>query len=81
MFLVGGGVLIMRCPILAISVNQAVANPGYAYIDPGTGSFLFQTFLAGLLALGASIHIFWHRIKETWQKMFHRREGRQEEGK
>jgi len=26
------------------------ARPAYAYLDPGTGSYLFQIILAGLLA-------------------------------
>ncbi len=34
-----------------------------AYIDPGTGSFLLQLMLAGLLGGLASIRIFWSRIR------------------
>lgn len=36
-----------------------VAN---AYIDPGTGSLVFQALIGGLLAVGVVIKIFWKRV-------------------
>ena len=36
-----------------------VAN---AYIDPGTGSFIFQAAIGALLAAGVAIKLFWKRI-------------------
>ena len=36
-----------------------VAN---AYIDPGTGSFVFQTAIGVLLAAGVVIKLFWKKI-------------------
>jgi hypothetical protein len=33
-----------------------------AYIDPGTGSYLLQMALAGLLGAGYTIRRFWTRI-------------------
>lgn len=37
--------------------------PTYAYIDPGTGSFLVQVVIAGLLGVLVSLRIYWARIK------------------
>ena len=34
-----------------------------AYIDPGTGSILLQALLGGLAAAGASIAIYWNKLK------------------
>jgi hypothetical protein len=34
-----------------------------AYIDPGTGSILLQALLGGLAAAGASIVIYWNKLK------------------
>ncbi len=31
-----------------------IPQPAYAYIDPGLGSLLFQSVVAGLLAVGAA---------------------------
>jgi hypothetical protein len=33
-----------------------------AYIDPGTGSMIWQGLVAALLAVGVTIKIFWRRI-------------------
>jgi len=33
-----------------------------AYIDPGTGSFLLQVILAGVLGAGVAFKIFWAKI-------------------
>jgi len=56
-------------------------STAYAYIDPGTGSFILQALLAARLAVGASVKIFWHRIKETWQRVFRRQATRHEQNK
>ena len=37
--------------------------PTYAYIDPGTGSYLVQVVIAGLLGVLFSLKIYWARIK------------------
>jgi membrane protein implicated in regulation of membrane protease activity len=36
-----------------------VAN---AYVDPGTGSFIFQAALGALLAVGVAVKVFWRRV-------------------
>lgn len=33
-----------------------------AYVDPGSGSFVFQALIAGLLAAGMAVKVFWRRI-------------------
>ncbi len=40
-------------------------TPGtaFAYIDPGTGSFVIQGIIAGVVGAGIAIKMFWHRIK------------------
>lgn len=37
--------------------------PTYAYIDPGTGSYMLQVVIAGLLGALVSLRIYWARIK------------------
>ena len=40
-----------------------VAVPSaYAYIDPGSGSFIFQVLIGGLLAGAVAVKHFWRRI-------------------
>jgi len=33
-----------------------------AYIDPGTGSFVFQVAIGALLAVGVAIKVFWKKL-------------------
>ncbi len=33
-----------------------------AYIDPGSGSFVFQALIGGLLAAVVAIKVFWKRL-------------------
>jgi len=35
----------------------------YAYIDPGTGSYILQIIIAGIAAGALALKMFWGRIK------------------
>lgn len=47
-----------------------MVQDSYAYIDPGTGSYLLQLMLAGLLGLVFTIKIYWQKIKTFFLKLF-----------
>jgi hypothetical protein len=34
-----------------------------AYLDPGSGSFLLQLLIAGLLGLGVAVKVYWNKVK------------------
>lgn len=34
-----------------------------AYLDPGTGSYIFQMLIAGLVGAGFAVKLFWTQIK------------------
>jgi len=40
-----------------------VAEPAFAYLDPGTGSMLLQVILGGVAAVGVALKLFWHKIR------------------
>jgi hypothetical protein len=42
----------------------------YAYLDPGTGSYLFQLTIAGLIGLLFTVKTFWRRIKAFFNNLF-----------
>jgi hypothetical protein len=42
----------------------------YAYLDPGTGSYIFQLIIAGLLGASLAIKIFWQNIKTFFSNLF-----------
>lgn len=35
----------------------------HAYLDPGTGSMVFQTVVAALAAAGYGLRVYWSRIR------------------
>ena len=55
----------------------AVPN-AHAYIDPGSGSFIFQVLIGGLLAGGVAVKAFWRRISTFFTR---RRSGQHTAGK
>ncbi|MBX9669555.1 MAG: hypothetical protein K2X93_18170 [Candidatus Obscuribacterales bacterium] len=38
------------------------AQPAHAYIDPGTGSFLFQLLIGTGLAMLATVRVWWGKV-------------------
>ena len=46
----------------------------YAYLDPGTGSYIFQLFVAALLGGLFTLKLFWEKIKMFFKKSFSKKE-------
>lgn len=44
----------------------------YAYLDPGTGSYIFQLLLAGIVGLLFVIKAYWAKIKLLFARVFSR---------
>ena len=61
----------MLCAILLIT-----PQPAYAYIDPGLGSLLFQSAVAGFLAVGAA----WIGFKMKIMSFFERWKDKEKVG-
>ena len=60
---------------LAIGLKQPPA-----YLDPGSGSYLLQLLIAGLLGGAFLIRLFWGRIRAFFVRLFSRRSGDDEGG-
>jgi len=56
--------LVLAC-IYLISVQDA-----HAYLDPGTGSYIFQILIAVFAGALFGIKIFWHQIKSFCGSLF-----------
>ncbi|MCK4466782.1 MAG: hypothetical protein KAU60_00360 [Desulfobacterales bacterium] len=50
-----------------------LANPVYAYLDPGTGSMLVQAVIAAVAAASVSIGVFRRRIRSFFGRLFGRK--------
>lgn len=48
---------------LALLFHLSFTQFVHAYLDPGTGSYLFQLLIAGLVGLLFAVKVYWRRIK------------------
>ncbi len=46
------------------------APDAYAYIDPGTGSYIFQLLLAGLLGAAYVLKVYWMKVVYFFRNVF-----------
>lgn len=53
-----------------------LAPAAHAYLDPGSGSFIFQILIGGLLGVAVAVKAFWGRI---WGFLTRRKQGKTEE--
>lgn len=49
------------------------SRPSYAYLDPGSGSYLLQILLAGLLAASFMLKSFWQKLRAFFSRFFNRK--------
>jgi hypothetical protein len=59
----------MKYLVIAAFVIASVA-PAHAYIDAGSGSYVLQMAMAGLLALAFTVKLAWQRIRTYFAGMF-----------
>jgi hypothetical protein len=50
--------------IVAVSIPQVA----YAYIDPGTGSYVMQVLLAAVLGASFVVKSYWNKIKTFFKR-------------
>ncbi len=52
-------------PVLVFAIMITVAQPAFAYLDPGAGSFMLQMLIAGVMSTMFAIKMYWYRLKNT----------------
>ena len=72
------GRLLVACAFAALLLT-IFAPPAHAYLDPGTGSYIFQLLLAGIVGLAFVVKLFWGRIKGFFAKLFSKNQAQAEE--
>ena len=61
----------MRRRLLVLSIAVALgflAAPAQAYLDPGTGSYVFQMVVAALVSVGFVVRAYWHRLRRVFTR-------------
>ncbi len=59
-------------PVIIIAAGICVSD-AHAYLDPGTGSYVFQVIIAAVLGIIVTIKIYWNKIKFLVSQMFRRK--------
>ena len=67
-----------RRPLITVAVLLFLSHlmfpeTAYAYLDPGTGSYLLQVGLAVLVGASFAIKIYWRKIKTSLANHFSKR--------
>ncbi len=60
---------------MAVWLVLFLTRPALAYLDPGTGSFACQLFLAGLMSALFLAKLYWSRIRAFLSGFFSRNAG------
>ena len=56
--------------LLVVGSVVTLYKDAYAYLDPGTGSFIFQMALAALLAALVTLKLWWKKLILTISGFF-----------
>ena len=60
--------------IVIMLVYSLSIQPAYAYLDPGTGSYMLQILIAGVLAFFFFAKSFFYKVKTFFQKIIGRKD-------
>lgn len=64
---------LLFCLILISIISQFFVKEAFAYLDPGSGSYMLQLLLSGLLGFVFLVKMKWRRIKTfilgIWEKL------------
>lgn len=59
-----------RAVVIWLALNLAgFSAAAHAYLDPGTGSILVQSLLAGIAGAVAVVSLYWQRVKAFFVNM------------
>lgn len=53
---------------LALGFSLLFVAPAQAYIDPGSGSLIFQVIVGSAMAVGLAVKVFWRRIVSLFSR-------------
>ena len=59
--------------ILAVILLFWSIRKAHAYIDPGTGSYIIQVVIGGLLGAAFALKVYWKKVRAYFSKLFSKR--------
>lgn len=54
--------------LLALGFLLFLTQDAYAYLDPGTGSLIFQMLVGAILAVGMVAKLYWQKLKDLFSR-------------
>lgn len=58
---------------LVVVANFMVIQDAFGYLDPGTGSYIFQVLIATLIGVIFTIKMYWKRIQNFFINLFYKK--------
>jgi len=58
-------VVILTVILILCSIRKA-----HAYIDPGTGSYIIQVVIGGLLGAAFALKVYWKKVRAYFSNLF-----------
>ena len=65
--------------LVSMLLIVGMSGSAFAYIDPGTGSYLFQMLMAGLLGSLFAVKMAWRNIKMYVSRFFSQSDAQEHE--
>jgi len=62
----------VRVLLLLTLLLLALPSTAHAYLDPGTGSYVVQLLIGGLLGGLFALGVFWRRVLAFFKRLFRR---------
>ena len=63
----------MKFFLIIIIYFFSLITSSYAYLDPGSASIILQSILGAIAAVGATIGLYWKKIKNVFFKIFRKK--------
>jgi len=61
--------------LLAFAATFTLETDAQAYLDPGTGSYVMQLFIAGIVGSAFAVKTFWRNIKSFAGRLIGRKKS------
>lgn len=71
---------LMNLVILVGLLLLIFTRDAHAYLDPGTGSYILQLVIAGVLGTFLATKIYWGKIKVFFSQRFSKKQGKEKSG-
>jgi hypothetical protein len=70
------GIKLLYGLFLIVTLQMILIQNAFAYLDPGTGSYIFQVLIAAIIGGLFTIKIYWQKIKDFFINHFSRKQGK-----